>query len=97
MWPFSKLRKLEQERIETAEKLAAILNLMVRLLEDVGGEFVMNGAGSGDITFKLGKQRFEFNQFGYKFQGFFIDRHPVSFREFLDKAQNFVPENYFTI
>lgn len=89
MWPFSKFRRLEQETMETAAKLRPILNHMIRLLEAVGGEFVMNNIGSGDITFKLGQQRFEFNQFVYKFGGFFIDRQPVPFEEFLNRAQRF--------
>lgn len=97
MWPFSKFRKLEQEITETEAKLRPILNHMVKLLEVVGGEFVMNNMGSGNITFKLGQQRFEFNQFGHMFKGFFIDRHPVSFKEFLNKAQSFRPKDDFRI
>ena len=97
MWPFSKFCRLKRERMKTEAKLGAILTHMTRLLEDVGGEFVMNSMGSGDITFKLGKQRFEFNQFGSKFTGFFIDNQPVPFGEFLSKAQSFEPENHFII
>lgn len=97
MWPFSKFRRLEQERMETAAKFSPLLDHMVRLLEDVGGEFVMNNIGSGDITFKLGQQRFEFNQFGCQFRGFFIDRQLVSFGEFLNKIQSFRSESNFTI
>ncbi len=97
MWPFSKFRRLKRERMETAAKLEPILNHMVKLLEAVGGKFVMNDMGSGDITFKLGQQRFEFNQFGHVFEGFFIDRQLVSFEEFIGKAQSFGPKNDFTI
>jgi hypothetical protein len=97
MWPFSKFRRLEQKITETADNLRPILNHMVKLLENVGGEFVMNNIGSGDITFKLGQQRFEFNQFVQKFRGFSIDRHPVPFGEFLSRAQSFAPKNDFTI
>lgn len=89
MWPFSKFRRLEREIIDSADKLRPILNHMVDLLEAVGGEFVMNNAGSGDITFKLGQQRFEFNQFVHMFRGFSIDRQPVPFEEFLNRAQSF--------
>jgi len=97
MWPFSEFRRLERERMDTAAKLGPILNHMIRLLEDAGGKFVMNNVGSGDITFKLDQQRFEFNQFGYMFRGFSIDRQPVSFKEFLDRIQSFEPDTDFII
>jgi len=82
MWPFSKIKRLQQKCLQFEDHLTEVLEVVLNKLQ-VKGEYVYNEPGTGSITYNVAGRSFEFNQFPNVFSGFFINKKSVSFKKFL--------------
>lgn len=89
MWfPFKLTLEKQERRISALRShLSLILGEVFDIFDKSDAEFVMGNPGSGSITFKIGKNRYQFNQFPHAFDGFYVNGECVGLREFLMKGK----------
>lgn len=89
MWfPFKNTMERQESKIWALRShLRLILEDVFKIFDKSDAEFVMGNIGSGSITFKIGKNRYKFNEFPSDFDGFYVNGTCVGLREFLAKAK----------
>ena len=88
MWlPFiSKISKLKKEKSKLRKRVHELLSFVQSVMKN-HGEFIPGTIDSGNNTHNINGRMFSFNEFIYKYCGFFIDGKKVSLKKFINEAQ----------